>query len=151
MGRVKPWKSGSEREKSILLAKKDYLAGIEPSIRSAVSTNGVPYSTMHDLLRGTQSASVAHHHQKLFPDQEEKSIVCYCNTLDDYGHVVNMRIIKGFAKSLLPVSKCREVGKHWAARLLNRHPELAAQCSQHLDCQRANASDPAIIDDFFAR
>jgi hypothetical protein len=32
MGRVKPWKSDSEHEKSIHLTKKDYLAGIEPSI-----------------------------------------------------------------------------------------------------------------------
>ena len=46
MGRVKPQKSDSEREKSIHLAKKDYLAGIEPSIRSAASTYGLPYSTL---------------------------------------------------------------------------------------------------------
>ena len=63
MGQVKPRKSNSEREKSIHLAKKDYLAGIEPSIRSAASTYGLPYSTLRDPLRGTQSASVAHHHQ----------------------------------------------------------------------------------------
>jgi hypothetical protein len=94
---------------------------------------------------------VAHHHQQLLTDQEEKSIVCFCNTLDDYGHPVNMQILKGFAKSLLPVSKCREVGKHWATRFLNCHPELAARFSQCLDRQRANASDPAIIKDFFGK
>jgi hypothetical protein len=90
MSRVKPRKSDSEHEKSIHLAKKDYLAGIEPSIRSAASTYGLPYLTLCDRLRGTQSALVAHHHQQLLTDQEEKSIVRFCNTLDDYGHPVNM-------------------------------------------------------------
>jgi hypothetical protein len=134
-----------------ILQKKNYLAGIEPSIRSAASTYGLPYSTLRDRLRGTQSASVAHHHEQLLTDQEEKSIVRFCNTLDDYGHPANMRILKGFAKSLLPLSKRREVGKHWATRFLNRHPELAARFSQRLDRQRANASDPAIIKVFFRK
>jgi hypothetical protein len=151
MGRVKPWKSDCEHEKSIHLAKKDYLAGIEPSIRSAASTYGLPYSILCDCLQGTQSALVAHHHQQLLTDQEEKSIVRFCNTLDDYGHPVNMRILKGFAKSLLPVSKSREVGKHRATRILNHHPELAVRFSQHLDRQRANASDSSIIKDFFRK
>jgi len=151
MGQVKPWKSDSEREKSILLAKKDFLAGIEPSIRSAASTYGLSYSTLHDRQRGIQSTSVAHHHQQLLTEQEEKAIVRFWNTLDDYGHPVNMRILKGFAKSLLAVSKCREVGKHWATRLLNCHPELAVRFSQCLDYQRANTSDPAIIKDFFRK
>jgi hypothetical protein len=53
MGRVKPWKSDSEREKSIHLAKKDYLAGIEPSITSAASIYGLSYSTLRDRLQGT--------------------------------------------------------------------------------------------------
>jgi hypothetical protein len=148
---VKPWKSDSEHEKSIHLTKKDYLAGIEPSIWSAASTYGISYSTVHDRLQGTQSTLVAHYHQKLLTDQEEKSIVRFCNTLDDSGHPVNMQILKGFAKSLFPVSKCRKVGKHWATCCLNRHPELAAQFSRCWDRQRVNASDPAIIKDLFAR
>jgi len=149
MGLVKPRKSDTERETSIHLAKNDYLAGIEPSIRSAASMYGLPYSTLHDRLLGIQSASVSHHHQQLLTDQEEKSIVHFCNTLDNYGHPVTMQILKGFAKSLLPVSKRREVGKHWATHLPNSHSELAARFSQCLDRQRANEDDPAIIKDFF--
>jgi len=151
MGRVKPRKSDSEHEKSIHLAKKDNLAGIEPSIRSAGSIYGLSYLTLHDRLRGTQSASVVHHHQQLPTDQEEKSIVLFCNTMVDYGHPVNMRILNGYAKSLLPVSKCGEEGQHWATRFLNCHPEFAARFSQRLDRQRANASDPTIIPDFFRK
>jgi hypothetical protein len=60
-----------------------------------------------------------------------------------------MRIPIGFAKSLLPVSKRREVGKRWATHFLIDHTELAARFSQRLYCQRANASDPAIIKDIF--
>jgi hypothetical protein len=95
MGRVKPRKSDSEREKSILLAKKEFLAGIEPSIRSAA------LPMVYYIPPCVIACEV---HNLLLTDQEEKSIVCYCNTLDDYGHPVNMRILKGFAKSLLPVS-----------------------------------------------
>ena len=56
---------------------------------------------------------------------------------------------KGFAKSLLPVSKRQEVGKHLATRFSNHHTGLTLRCSQRLDHQTANASDPAIIKHFF--
>jgi hypothetical protein len=59
--------------------------------------------------------------------------------------------LKDFAKALLPISKYRDVGKHWATRFLNRHPELSARFSQRLDRQRANASDPELVKDYFRK
>jgi hypothetical protein len=94
---------------------------------------------------------MAHYHLHHLTDQVEKSIVCYGNSLDDYSHPVNIEIGKGFGKSLVHVTKCREVGKYFTTLLLNHHPELAARFCQCLDHQAANESYPAIIIYFFAR
>lgn len=82
---------------------------------------------------------VAYHHQQLLTAQEEKSVVCFCKTLDEDGHPVNLHILKEFAISRLPVFKCWEVGKNCTIYIPNCHPELAARFSHCLDCQRAHA------------
>jgi hypothetical protein len=90
MVQITPLKSDSEHEKCVLLSTKDNLAGIELSIRSADYTYRLPCSILCDCLRGTQSASIAHHHQQLLTCLEETSILLFCNTFDDYGYPVNM-------------------------------------------------------------
>jgi hypothetical protein len=151
MGRVKPRVSKPDREDDIRQAKRDFLTGVEPSIRSAAATYGLPYSTLRDRLRGAQNTSKAHEPDQLLTAMDEKAIVRFCKRLDDLGHPITMRILKGFASSLLPGEKRREVGKHWITRFLNRNPELSAKFSQRLDRQRANANDPLILKDYFRK
>ena len=102
MGRLKPCRSDNEREKSIRLAKQDFINGIEPSIRSAARTYNIPFTTLRDCLRGQQSHSKAHQELQLLSVQEEKAIVRFFETLDDRGHPVTIKILKQFAQSLLP-------------------------------------------------
>jgi hypothetical protein len=45
MGRVKFQDAATDGENEICKAKHAYLSGLEPSIRAAVSTYGIPYST----------------------------------------------------------------------------------------------------------
>jgi len=47
--------------------------------------------------------------------------------------------------------KYRQIGHHWLARFLKRHPELASRLSTRLDRQRALASDPVVIKDYFRK
>jgi hypothetical protein len=94
---------------------------------------------------------MAHHHQYCLTDQEDKIIVCFCNSLYDYSHPVNIHIGEGYAKSLLHVTKCKDVGKHFTTLFINDHPELAATLIQCLDNRRAAGSDPEIITDFFRK
>jgi hypothetical protein len=87
MGRVK---TNPDCENDILHARKYYLAGIEPSIRAAAATYGLPYTTLYDRLQGAQSRTEAHRPQQLLTEQEEKSIVRFCTALNDLGHPITM-------------------------------------------------------------
>ena len=101
MGRVKPCRDDKEHEKSIRLAKRDFTNGIEPSIRSAALTYNIPYTTLRARLHGRQTRTEANQGLQLFSVQEEKAIVRFCETLDDWGHPVTIKILKQFAQSLL--------------------------------------------------
>ena len=52
MGRVKPCRDGKEYEKSIRLAKRDFINGIEPSIHSAACTYSISYTTLLAYMDG---------------------------------------------------------------------------------------------------
>ena len=149
MGRVKPCPDDKEHEKSIRLAKRDFTNGIEPSIRSAALTYNIPYTTLRARLHGRQTRTEANRGFQLLSVQEEKAIVRFCETLDDWGHPVTIKILKQFAQSLLPGQQ--GVGKHWTERFLKRNPALAAKFSHRLDRQRANANDPIILKDYFCK
>ena len=149
MGPVKPCRDDKEHEESIRLAKQDFISGIEPSIRSAARTYNIPYTTLRDRLHGLQTRAETHQELQLLTVPGEKAIVRFCQTLDDWGRPVTIKILKQFAQlqSLLPGQQ--RVGKHWAGRFLKRNPALAAKFSHRLDRQRANASDPIILRDYF--
>jgi len=151
MARVKSERQNTEREKGIRDAKRDYLNGIEPSIRSAASTYGIPYTTLQNRLRGRQPHQEAHQKQQLLTVEQERSIVRFCVALDDLGHPLKLPLVKQFASSLLTPSQRRNVGKHWLSRFLCRNPSLVTKFSQRLDRQRATASNPAILKDFYQK
>jgi hypothetical protein len=101
MGRVKCCYA-ADRENDIPKVKHAYCSGLEPSIHAATSTYGVPYGTLRDPLRGAQPRSAAHEKEQLLSLQEEKSIIRFCETLDDLRHPLQAKMVKVFAMSLLP-------------------------------------------------
>jgi hypothetical protein len=151
MGKVKVCKAASEREMDLRDAQDAFLTGLEFSIRSAAKTYGVPYGTLPDRLQGAKPRSEAHRSEQLLSIEEEKSIVRFCETLDDLGHPLHGKLVKAYATSLLSPHRQRQLGKHWMTRFLNRNPSLVSMFSQRLDRQRANANDPAILKDFFRK
>ena len=149
MGKVVQRKAASERQKDLKKAEHDYIAGLEPSIRSATRTHGVPYGTLRGRLQGAKPRADAHSQEQILSVEEEKAIVRLCVTLDDWGHPLRGSIIKAFAMSLLPRARRRQLGNHWLTRFLNRNSAIVSMFSQRLDRQRANASDPVILKDYF--
>jgi hypothetical protein len=150
MGRVK-CSDATDQENAMREGKYAYYSGLEPSIRAAASTYGIPYGTLRDRLRKAQPRSAAHEKEQLLTLEEEKSIVRFCETLDNLGHPLQAKMVKAFVMSLLPPHRRRQLGKHWMTCFLNRHPAVTAKFSQRLDRQRANANDPAILKDFFRK
>ena len=58
--------------------------------------------------------------------------------------------IRDFAQGKKPPQKIIN-GKNWITRFLIRHPILAAKFAGRVDRQRANASNPRIINDRFKK
>jgi hypothetical protein len=151
MGRVQCRNAVIDRENEIHKAKHAYHTDLEPSIRATALTYGIPYGALQDQLSGAQPKGAAHEKEQLLSPEGEKSIVRFSETLDDLGHLLQGKMVKAFVMSLLPSHRRRQLGKHWMTHFLNLHPAITTKFSQHLDRQRANANDPAILKDFFAR
>ena len=94
MGRAKPRRDNKEHEKSICLAKRDFINGIEPSIRSVACTYNISYTTLRARLYRRQTDTEANQGLQLLSVQEEKAIVCFCETLNDWGDPVTIKILK---------------------------------------------------------
>ena len=45
----------------------------------------------------------------------------------------------------------QKLGKLWLKRFVDRNPELARRFRSRLDCQRALASNPAVLRDYFSK
>ena len=151
MGLVKCRDAAIDREIEFHEAKHAYCTGLEPSICAAASTYDIPFWTLRDQLRGAQPRGAAHGKEQLPTSEEEKSIVRFCETLDDLGHPLQGKMVKAFAMSLLPAHWRRQLGKHWMTHILNHHPAITTKFSQRLDRQRANANDPANLKDFVSQ
>jgi hypothetical protein len=151
MGGVNRREPAADRENDIRKAKHAYLSGEVASIGAAASTYSIPFGTLRDRFRGAQPRSIIHDNKQLLTPEDEKSIIRFCEPLDDLGHPLQGKMVKDFALSLLPPQRRRQLGKHWITRFLNRHPGITSKCSQRLVCQRANANDPVILRDFFRK
>ena len=104
--------------------------------------------TVWNLVRPTQR-STAKGCSTCKGAEDEKSIVRFCETLDDLGHLLQGKMVKTVAISFLPSHWQQRLGKHWMTRFLNCHSAISTKFNQHLDRQRANANDPAILNNFF--
>ena len=87
---------------------------------------------------------------QVLSEYEEKSVVRWCGRLDEWGHPARLAVVKSMAEAIIARrEKDRSLGKHWITRFLSRHPDLAARLSSRLDRQRALASNPSVIKDYF--
>ena len=113
---------------------------------------GVPYSTLRDRLNGAQDRQSSREPMQLFTKQEEKAMVRWCNHLDDWGFPPKLTLVKQMAADLIRKRAGEQkLGKHWLKCFLDRNPELASRYSSRLDRQRALASNPAVLRDYFSK
>lgn len=140
----------SEAEVNIQKVINHYRHSDEPSIRASAEKHGVAYSTLRGRLQGRVSHEVGHLKLQVLTEYEEKSIVTWCERLDEWGHPARMALVKSMAEAIVARRiKDRALGKNWITHFLSRHPTLATKLSTHLDRQRALANDPVVFKDYF--
>jgi len=139
----------NEAEATLQKAINHYRHSDKPSICASAEKHGVAYSTLRGRLQGKVSREVGHLKLQVLTQYEEKSIVRWCECLDEWGHPAWMALVKSMAEAIVARRiKDRALGKNWITRFLNRHPNLATKLSTHLDRQRALANDPVVFKDY---
>ena len=122
----------------------------EPSICASAKKHGVAYSSLRGRLQGRVSRKISHLKLQVLTEYEEKSIVKWCEHLDEWRHSAQMALVEGMAEAIVAWRiKDPALGNNWITRFLSWHPNLAKKLSTWLDRERALANDPVVFKDYF--
>jgi len=149
-----PKKTSQEQEKDIVQATKSYKKGNHSSFQDAAIAHDIKPTTFRNWYHGLcSSRNVANEKNQLLTPIGEKSLVKWCERLDDWGFPARLDMLKSMALKIAQSqnSEIQMIGKNWHLRFLKRHPRLKAKYGTRLDRQRAYASDPKIIEDHFRK
>ena len=154
MPRVKK-RNDTGREVRISAAIKSLKEGKQESIRAAAEAFDIPRSTLYYRYMGERTShQLAQVNNQLITEVEEKAIVAWCKEQDDRGFPPRLDMVKDMALYVYEKrtgNKIIKVGKNWIMRFLDRHPDLATKFSTKLDRQRAHASCPRLLKDYFSK
>jgi len=143
---MKKWKPGSSKPLSTIKT------GDKPSLRFSAEKYGIAYSILRGRLKGTQPRETGHPHGQVLSEYEERSLVHWCEKLDEWGHPDRLAVVKGMAEAIVArLVKERELGKNWISRFLRRHRGLATKLGTRLDRQSVLPSDPVVLKDYFKK
>lgn len=122
-----------------------------PNLSKCAAAMGVPYQSLYSRVKEKRKpAGEAHEGQMLFSLAEEKSMVKWMEALDDKGFPARVNMLRELAQQLLAKRKSQhELGQHFISRFLNRHPSLSTKFSSQIHRQRALASNPQLIYQYF--
>jgi len=141
-----------QRQEKLQKAINHYENSLPANIRHSAECFGVAYSTLRGRLTGAQNRVACQLKAQALTDYEENSIVRWCAQLDKWGHPQRLAVVRSMAQAIVQRrEKDRQIGHNWLARFLKQHPELASRLSTWLDRQRALASDPVVIKDYFRK
>lgn len=120
------------------------------SIKKAASQNKIPYMTLSNRLKGTETRSQGSRHlQRLSSYQEEQ----LCNWLllqDRLCMGLTHRQLRQLVEAILKAQNdLRPLGKNWIASFLRRNPRIKTLRARSLDSRRANGANPFTIQHFF--
>lgn len=129
------------------LLKQGTLApGLAYSFHGVANEFSACWETLHDQVsKGSQSLRNALEDRQLFSAQQEKSIVQFCEKLDDLGHPLDVSFATEMARDMFK----RHVCKHWLLRFLSRYPELCSKFITRVICQCKAAEDSRVFWDWF--
>ncbi|KAG0136135.1 hypothetical protein HOY82DRAFT_479212, partial [Tuber indicum] len=99
-----------------------------------------------------QSRAKGHCKRQVLTEYEEKSIVRWCERLEEWCHPARLNVVKGIAEAMI-ARRVKEgtLGKHWVKSFLPCYPTLAAKLGTRLDRQGAHAGNPVVWKDYFNR
>jgi len=129
-----------------------YKTSDKASLRLSAEKFGIAYSTLRGRLNRRQAQARRLVRWEALSEYEEKSIVRWCERLEEWGHPARMAVVKGMVEGMVTRRvKDRTLGKNLVTRSLRQHPWLAAKLGTRLDRQRVLASDPVLLKDHLSK
>jgi DDE superfamily endonuclease len=130
--------------------------GDRPNVAAKARELRVPKDRLYRRLKGVgpRTARKPVNHRLLAV--QEGSLLRYIHTLDEIGVAIWYDRISLVANAILAEDYTNNdhtpsVGKHWARRFLDRHPELHKAKQKPLELERKLAHDPNILSSWFRR
>lgn len=151
MGRVRGSDSATQSANVICKVQHTYCSSLKLSILNAASTYGLSYVATQHWVRGVNGWRAMHRKRLLLTLEAERLNVQFWETLDDLGHLLQVKMVIVFVLFLLLTEWQWQLYIWWMIRFLNHYPAITAKFSEHLGGQEANANKSAILQDFFRK
>jgi hypothetical protein len=121
-------------------------------MRKAARLYSIPYTTLHDRLKGVQSKREIRAAGHNLTEAEEEVLIQRILDLDQQGFPLRMSVVRETANMLRasrPTPPQEPVGKNWVTRLINRTPTLRSAYTRSLDYKRSQCEDPELLRGWF--
>ena len=137
------------QEARIILAIEAIQSSKKLSRRAAAKLYNIPETTLRARITGRPSRLETRPKAQLLTELEEVVIVRYILDMDERGFAPRVAGVEDMANYILESRGARHVGKLWAHRFIQRHPELKTRFNRVYDFQRALCEDPELIGAWF--
>ena len=150
------------KRKRLQWRDEDMVAAIEAvsaggmTITASSRVFSVPRKTLDDRLKGHVTHGRKPGVKTAFTSEEESSLVRYLLYMAERGFPLTRTMAKAFAWAIAKLSgnDCRfsknyGPSEHWWQLFRNRHPEICLCKSDGLERSRAEALNPAVVQEYF--
>jgi len=100
MSQIKEGSKG-EVEARIQQSIQHYQNSKKPLLRLSAEKCSISYSTLQGRLQGRQALESGHSYQQVLSEYEEKTIVHWCEKLDEWGHPARLAVVNGMAEAII--------------------------------------------------
>ena len=115
------------------------------SIRATARHFEVNHATLARRIKGCSKRMIIYQQQQKLSLTEEATLEKTLLEYDARGLSCSIAYCQDLANQLLQKREAPPVGKCWASRFIQRHPQLKARYTRSYDYQRARAEDPESI------
>jgi hypothetical protein len=121
-------------------------------MRACAKAYGIPRSTLHDRLNGSQNYVASHEHQQRLTAAQERILVGWILSEESCGRPPTHPRLREMAGIILRANgDTQPLGKLWVSSFLRRNPDVDTLIGRKLEAARADAATPEAIQEFFER
>jgi hypothetical protein len=148
-------KNNREIEDRVLKALASLQDQSKPNFAKTAREFAVPVDRLRRRWKGQKSLFTRQPNGRKLNPAQELALCEYINYFDTVGLSINRAQIGIAANSILEeahsdkTTEPPQIGEHWLARFLQRHPEFYRRRRRAIDIERATALDKSVVERWF--